>query len=244
MLTQKLVLHLPKALEKTTLWSGSGLSKNETKWGNHIYATTDFVNVVDTQHIKADEFLRPVWWIASAESSEGSIHLLLSPFEVNNFLHIFRDNASTTLRMYSPRLKPDPNINTMINCKALQIPFDLHTPDVTGLVESQLSVFAGTIYFENKTQLQSYCTFLGIIPSPFNEKYQQAFDKGQINLNGFVRPQFRNICDAIRNCCPFKKNPDKLICEIIDRRHGFLPNNSHVAKIVIEGTTTGIKYSN
>ncbi|XP_037034763.1 uncharacterized protein LOC119073424 [Bradysia coprophila] len=245
LLNAKLVVHLPKALEKTSLWSL--LSKNETKWGKDIYATTDFVNVVDTQNIQTDEFLRPVWWIVSAQSAdetEKSIFLLMSPFEVNQFLHIFRGNASTTLRMYSPRLKPDPNINTMINTRELQMPFDSRSPDVTGFVESQLSVFAGTIYFENKTQLENYCTFLGIIPSPFNAKYQQAYDKGQISLNGFVRPQFRDICDGIKNGCPFKKNPDKLVCEIIERRHGFLPNNSHVAKIVIEGTIKGIKYGN
>lgn len=247
MLSEKLVVHLPKSLEKTSLWSGSGLSKMEMKWGNDIYATVDFVNVVDTQNLKADEFLRPVWWIVSADASAEntkSILLLLSPFEVNSFIHIFGDNPATTLRMYSPRLKPGPNIDTMINCKSLQLPFDPHTPDVGGLIESQLSVFAGTTYFENKVQLTNYCTFLGIVPSPFNEKHQQAFDNGEINLNGFVPPQFRNICDEIRNGCPFRKNPDKLVCEIIDRRHGFLPNNSHVAKIVIEGTIAGIKYGN
>lgn len=217
------------------------------KWGDNIYATVDFVNVIDTRHILADEFLRPVWWVVSAGSSEGStksILLLLSPFEVNDSLHIFRDNPSTTLRMYSPRLKPDPNINTMINCKSLQLPFDSHTPDVGGLIESQLTVFSGATYFDNKLQLENYCNFLGIIPSPFNNKYQQAFDEGQISLTGFVRPEFRHICDEIRVGCPFESNPDKLVCEIIDRRHGFLPSNSHVAKIVNEGTVAGIKYGN
>lgn len=245
LLNEKLIVHLPNALEKTTIWSG--LSKNETKWGNDIYATTDFVSVINTQKVKADEFLRPVWWIVSANSSDEnqkSILLLLSPFEVNEFLPIFREKSSTTLRMYSPRQKLDPNINTMINCKALQLPFDSHTSNVEGLVESQLSVFAGTIYFENKMQLENYCTFLGIIPSPYNEKYQQAFDQGHISLNGFVRSQFRGICDEIKNGCPFKKNPDKLVCEIIERRHGFLPNNSHVSKIVIEGTIAGIRFDN
>lgn len=248
LLNEKLVMHLPNALEKTSLWPG--LSKNrksEAKWGNVIYATADFVKVVNTQNIKADEFLRPVWWIVSVNSSgedTKSILLLLSPYEVNSFLPIFRENPSTTLRMYSPRLKPDLNINTMINCKTLQLPFNSETEDIEGLVESQLSVFAGTIYFENKVQVENYCTFLGIIPSPFNEIYQQAFDKEQISLNGFVRPQFRSICDHIKNGCPFKKNPDKLVCEIIERRHGFLPNNSHVSKIVVEGTIAGIKFGN
>ncbi len=150
MLNEKLVVHLPNALEKTSLWSESGLSKNDMKWGDNIYATVDFVNVIVTRHILADEFLRPVWWVVSVDSS---ILLLLSPFEVNDFLHIFRGNPSTTLRMYSPRLKPDPNINTMINCKSLQLPFDSHTPDVGGLIESQLSVFAGATYFEHDVQV-------------------------------------------------------------------------------------------
>lgn len=237
------LLSLPKALRRTSLWSGS--SNKEINWGNEIYATQDFMNVVTKQDDMADEFLRPVWWIVSATSSEPTtkqLLILMSPFEANCFLHIFRENPSTTLRMYSPRLNPDPSINTMINCKSLQMPFNSDTSDIDGLIESQLSLFSGTIYFNNKLEMENYCTFLGIIPSPFTQQYQKAFDKGLINFNGFVRPQHRHICENLRKSCPFKKNPDKLVRQIIERRHGFLPKNSHVAKIVIEGTIAGIKY--
>lgn len=243
LINKKRIMNVPMALQNTNLWTDA--NNNEKKWGNDIYVTADFMNVVVTQSDKADEFLRPVWWMVSANSSDptnNQVLILMSPYEVNNFLPIFRENASTTLHMYSPRLNPDPYVNTMFNCKALQVPFHPHSMNIGGLIESQLSVFAGTIYFENKLEQENYCTFLGIIPSPFSQKYQKAFDRGQITFNGFVPPRFQNICKKIEKNCPFSKNPDKLVRGIIERRHGFLPKNSHVSKIVIEGTIAGIKY--
>lgn len=231
------VLELPLALYNTSIWP----IVQEKAWGEKAFITRDFLTVIQSGQGKVDEFLRPVWWLVSAPSKDkAEVVLLLSPFEINHFMPIFRENCATTLHMYSPRVSPEQN--NLKNVRQLQLPIRTTAIQIKGMIEAQLSAFSGNIYFANRNEQRIYCNFLGIIPRPRSYEHQQAFENRHILLNGFVRPEHRTISAEIQKNCRFENNPEDLIRKIVDRRHGFLPRMSHVALIVIEGNATNIMY--
>lgn len=230
------ILHLPYGLEKTTMWTIA----QKDSWGRKIYVTKDFNSVIIKNQAKdkEDEFLRPVWWIVSINSSVdyhcGSpILLVLSPHECNHFISIFRSSdVNSTLHMYSPRTQMYQSL--LINNKKLQMPLLKEVKCIDYGYLSELTLFAGSIYFDSKEEQDAYSSFLGMIPRPRSTEHQKAFDDQLITSNGFVSPENRHISSELSNWCKFNGNPDQLVVKIAETRVGFLPCESHVSLLVNE----------
>lgn len=231
---------LPQALKNTKLFEDSCIRHNLDAWENNLWVTKDFRSVVqlnmDDNH---DEFLRPVWWVVRVHSKDHQqqqqraakdTFVLISPYECNELMPQFRNGFRySTLHMFSAKLSPTQS--TLINNPALQIPPDAAARPVPMRTIVQLTMFAGSMYFENAEEETEYCNFMGIIPSPPTDEQAETL-KSISATCGYIptseREQFPGLW------CRFRKNPGKIAMGIIEMRHGYARKRSHAAQINIE----------
>lgn len=228
------IVSVSESLVNTSLWKIC----QPTAWGKEIYATKDFMNVIENKaNDKLDEYLRPVWWIVSSATDNQQIAkklLLVSPFEANEYMPMFRSNRTmTTLHMFAAKLNMQQD--TFLENMSLQIP-TLAGVRVDKRLKSELYLYSGTTYFSNTIEQEAYCHLLGLIPRPRSAKHTEAFENGMITAIGFVPPQYRNddISREILENCRFLNCPDQLVIKMIERRNAILPRSSHVSLIVTE----------
>lgn len=229
MIAEKTIETLPRALQHAQIFS---LVRSELNaWDPNLWVTKDFRSVVQLNaDVKDDEYLRPVWWIVRVDADEeqkSDTFILISPFECNELMSLFRSTCNSTLHMFSAKLSQSQS--TLINNQTLQLPSNsaAYTIGLNTIV--QLSMFAGSMYFDNAAEESAYCNFIGVIPRPRTEEQQKAFEAGYITNSGYVSLQHRQHFPDL--LCRFKENPDKITIGIIERRHGYSRKRSHVAQI-------------
>lgn len=232
---EKIIEPLPPALQHAQLFSLVEPELNA--WDQNLWVIRDFRSVVELNaDTKDDEYLRPVWWIVRVMAEEqqrqkNETFILISTFECNKLISRFRkNNHSSVLHMFSAKLSQSQC--TLINNKALQIPSIPTAPTIPMHTFVQLSMFAGSMYFENAEEQSAYCSFMGMIPRPRTDEQQYLFESGYINNNGYVPLRYRDHFPDLM--CRFKENPDKITIGIIERRHGYSRKRSHVSQIIVE----------
>ncbi|KAI6137675.1 hypothetical protein BKA82DRAFT_4493645 [Pisolithus tinctorius] len=73
--------------------------QENTVWSRHIFATSDYSTVVQgPSQVGVGEYLRPVNWILSSQSSGNPPLVILSPFEVDGLLPDIRSSESARMR--------------------------------------------------------------------------------------------------------------------------------------------------
>lgn len=217
-------------------------------WSESLYVTKDFVNVTDQDNDRTEEFLRPVWWIARIiHREDDDIYLLLSSFETNRLLPLFRKSTKSVLLTYRPRLSQFHS--NLLHEKSLQVTGLNSNPD-DGIElddEVQIAVFAGSMHFESDVEQESYCSFMGLIPSPRTPALELAFEDGIISPNSFVplehRKHSNNVARMVKKC-KFSENPVDLAIKIIEAHHSFLRKESHVSAILEKATKKPINKLN
>lgn len=223
-------IRLPKGFMRTKLKE----ILQENAWGHNIFVTKDFTMVIKNEAgTNEDEYIRPVWWIVSAGGQSSAEKLLIiSPYEANAYISIFRQvSTATTLHMFAPRLSASQS--SLMDIRHLQLPPTTNT-SIGYLLKAEISLFAGSLYFENADEQSAYCEFMGLIPRPRTDKHEEAFENGLITVIGFVPKENRHISMGIQANCKFDICPDKLAIQIINRRTLFLPRESHVSLIITE----------
>ncbi|KAF8729325.1 hypothetical protein RHS02_07821, partial [Rhizoctonia solani] len=71
-------------------------------WSPLLFASVDFLNTISDLPInQLSEYMRPVNWILSGP---GRIHIVLSPYEVQELLPLIRRSSVVQLHVYSPRV--------------------------------------------------------------------------------------------------------------------------------------------
>lgn len=232
----RVLLPLSSSLIHTKLFKP--YAREPCPWSKNLYATRDFVNVLDNDSLACDEFLRPVWWIACLPDivKTNNIWILLSSFECDRLITTFRRSKKSALFMYRPRLsKFHDNLLRMPGLRVTAIP---NPVEIDLKLEVEVGVFAGSMYFKNEIEQQTFCTFLGLIPRPRINVLEIAFDTGVIKPNGFVQKEKRNNTKLISELvgeCRFVKNPADLVIKLILAHHHFVREDSHVASIVDRG---------
>lgn len=116
-------------------------------WSKNLYVTKDFVNVVENQN--SDEYLRPVWWIAHiVHREDDDVFLLLSSYETNLLLPLFRKSTRATLMSYRPRLSQ--LHSNLLHDVPLQVTgTTTNSTDHIGLDdEVQIAMYSGSMYFK------------------------------------------------------------------------------------------------
>jgi len=227
------MLSLPEVFRRTKLWPV--VEPELSAWGKCIYATLDFANVVksDDSLDDEDQFLRPPAWFAAGRNDEGSVLLLLSPFEVNHFLPLFQSGLKTTLHMYAPTINR--NQSNLANDFRLQLPVRLESTGLDCELLVPLFAFSGCLYFDCEKEQRALLNFLGVIPRPRSKEQNEAFDRGWILRNGFVKPKFRRELSLdVYMTCMFVKHPVDLVKTIAEMRNDYFPLTSHLATVLID----------
>ncbi|KAG4065067.1 hypothetical protein HA402_007464 [Bradysia odoriphaga] len=207
-------------------------------WSENLYVTSDFVNVVESGN--SEEYLRPVWWIAHIIHREGDdIFLLLSSYEANMLLPLFRKSTRSALMSYRPRLSQ--MHSNLLNQASLEVTgINTHSGNRIEVDdEVQIAMYAGSMYFSSEVEQNAYCGFMGLIPTPRTVQLEVAFEEGIITPNSYVLPENRSHSAAISRCvkkCKFQSNPVELAIKIIEAHHMFIRKESHVSAILEKAT--------
>lgn len=239
------LLSIEESLSHTTLLQYCRNIKNA--WSAHLFVTKDYQTVIDSNSKACDDFLRPVWWIAHIKNTIGNdILVLLSSFECNQLLPIFRASVKSTLYMYRPRLSKM-HSNLLHNKKIQVTGMNKDTMSIEIQDEVQIEVYSGAMYFESEAEQDAYCGFLGLVPRPRKMELENAFEEGIIEPKGFVPPRRRQYSTAISNCvgqCNFQENPVDLVIKIIEAHHQTLLKESHASTILEVGIKASIENTN
>lgn len=231
------IIPLEEVLINTQLYKSH--KNNDSPWDERLFVTKDFIQVLYCFNESCDEFLRPVWWIASIDD----ILILLSPYEVNRLLPHFRQSTKSTLYMFRPRLCK--LHNDLLDETSLQITAKLNPSKIDVHASAQIKMFSGSMYFKNEDEQNAYCNFLGLIPRPRTREQENVFADGTIKSNGFVPIDKR--LPPIRECvdhCKFIENPVDLALKLIEANHNFIRSESHAAAILERGIKLTINDEN
>lgn len=238
MMFESLFYPLERGLTRTKLFKEY---ENEHGWAKHICVTKDFIRVIETESQACDDFLRSVWWIARIEVEKNDyILILLSSFECNRLLPLFRKSTKSTLYMFRPRLSKQHN--DLIDLPDLRVIGQNTAYEIDVKDKVQIKVYAGSMYFKNEIEQNAYCQFLGLIPRPRSNDQENAFKLGFIKPNGFVPVEYRHLPSLIHHVgqCKFKCNPVNLANALIEARHQFMRKESHAAFILERGRKLSI----
>lgn len=212
--------------------------KNDpSPYADNLYVTRDCIRVVEDQC--SDEFLRPIWWIAHISHRTGNdIFVLLSSFETNSLLPLFRKSTRSALLSYRPRLSPShSNLLHDMHMRVSGMNSNFDT-DIDLDEEVQIGMYAGSMYFRNEMEQNAYCGFMGLIPNPRPFELEVAYEEGIISPNSYVESENRRHSAAIARWvrkCKFSRNPVELALKLIESHQGFVHKESHVADILEKG---------
>ncbi|KAJ7521861.1 hypothetical protein O6H91_19G071900 [Diphasiastrum complanatum] len=211
-------------------------------WSDKLFITREFGTVLSPESVsRGVDFLRPVAWLAIVPYKKTQAIVLLSPVEVNSLLPEFRRGRGAHLHMVAPRRRAGQDF--MLCERALMLPVvdsSQATFDDLPLI-AQLLAFSGSAFFANNREQSAYCDFLGLCPRPRSMTEADAFDRGDIKLDGFILPEKRQaVKSACKTLCGFQESPVPFMADLLSVR-GWLgrPSASHVGQILFIGQCDG-----
>jgi hypothetical protein len=97
---------------------------------------------------------------------------------------------------------------------------------------TEISVFAGSLYFNTKFEQENFLDFISYCPKPRKQYQDILFEENKIEPNGYVLPQNRLEVfgkeKEKENFSPFVKDPSKFIKELISiRNYQLVPKSAH-----------------
>lgn len=231
-LEEGIISRLPDIFKDTTFWN----DVQPEGWSGEVYATHDFISVIrkNSFHSKTDSYLRPVEYIASIYpvSSKEPQLLLLSPFEVNEMMDMFRLGwCKGRLHMFAMRKTETGDI--LVNREKLQLPDgDPVALEETSASHAALLMASGSLYFKSMPEQMAFVRFLSIVPNPRSAEELDLFEIGLITKTGFLKPEGRKRGneDAEQKC--FMLDPTSLLRNILLCRHPMVSQKSHVERLL------------
>jgi hypothetical protein len=211
-----------------TLRSTTAFNSYDTgAWPKDLLVTTDFANTIRSSHTGAhflDWFLKPVQWVVSWNSGNGTQLVIVSPYEAQELLPSIRQEKRVTLHVYSPRTSVSVQaLDSLEFCAIPAVPKTWSTPPLT----TQLNLFAGQLYFQTYEEYIGLCDFLGLCSRPPGNHIKVACD-------GFVTRRCRaKYKSEMALTCPFTISPVAFLKMVIEmRRKGHSFAMSHFGKIL------------
>ncbi|KAL0482847.1 replicase polyprotein [Acrasis kona] len=199
-------------------------------WSKDLYCTADFATVVASDGAKSnrnfDNYLRPVRYLAIVNDKI----IVMSGFEANALIHRFGEFAAK-LHMYAPRTRP--NQSVLFDKPALVVPPQTNPSiiDSNHPLMTQLSVYAGNLYYNTNEEQEEVCRFLGLCLAPRTPSQQDAFDHREFSTTGFVGTNNRYLYGQGR--CEFEEDPVGCLTDYIPFRTHFQNLNvSHLGVIL------------
>ena len=220
--TKKFV-HLPLSLKDSSIFK----KIQAYAWSPLLYTSEDFTNTV-TKNIHGDDFLRPPRWVAVRQDKANLIIVILSAFEAGMLKSNFKENC-VSLIMLIPRVRQ----------KQLKLFTEFNNIVPQTLLE-QLSVFAGSQYFDTWEEQEAHLSFIGYCPGPRTPLQQECFEKKFILKNGFVPAQrrdqvFQESRELYENS-KFKEDPIDIVQKLVEiRNYGIVSKFAHHLLILLRG---------
>ncbi|QRW06903.1 kinase-like protein [Ceratobasidium sp. AG-Ba] len=159
---------------------GSG-ALQANAWSSKLFATLDFCKTLTTSSImEIGDYMRPLNWVLS--NSDGYL-LAISPYEANQLLPDIRKSLHVRLHVFAPRVA-----QSMLSFSELRfysppslVRLPASPPDL--IIQLQISLFAGQLYFESYTHYRVICGFLGIF---IGFDSSQEADDLRVQSDGFI----------------------------------------------------------
>ena len=145
----------------------------------------------------------------------------------------------TRLHMFAARLHDTQS--TLFHDVLLSLPADYSPPlPYSELLDPELLLFSGSIYFEGREEERAYCCFLGLRPHPRippNTPDGATAATSTTFCGIFVPKKERAAFDGqLASRCRFEQNPIELAKAIVQTRLERLPTGSHLASILLRST--------
>ncbi|QRV77956.1 kinase-like protein [Ceratobasidium sp. AG-Ba] len=200
-------------------------------WSTKLLASTDFCTTLTTSSLtKSGDYMRPLNWVLSGNDG---VLIALSPYEANEMLPAVRQSTRVRLHVFAPRVaqsmlsfsdlqfySPPPLVNT------------ISSPPET-LIQLQLSLFAGQLYFDSHSQYRTLCGFLGVY---MGIDVDEEADDIQVQSDGFITKTDRQKLVAYAaeyKACGFEESPVAALKDLIGyRRKGMEFLRTHVGQIL------------
>ena len=201
-------INMAEAMDSTIGWSPTPL------------ASADFTTTThDSDGVALTEFLRPVNWILSSGSGRDSIVIVISPYEANELLPTIRKSSKVRLHIYAPRVTF--SMQSFSDLTFYSIPNSLAEPwSAPAHVRTELNLFAGQLFFDNKAEYERACVLLGL------SKAHPGAEK--VELDGFVLPVYRTGKSS-----PFSKSKIPILEKLIElRQKGKGYHRTHLGQIL------------
>jgi hypothetical protein len=200
----------------------------------NLFVTADFSRTVQVSNRlykgDMDSYLRPVEWVAAFRQGNSLVFVLLSPFEANELLPLFRKSTKVILHLFSPRSSL--LMRSLENLDRFTVPTlgpNALSLTYRGTVLQQLDLFSGTLYFRNKATYKAICSMLRLY---FDIPPVHIAEAGSINADGFVMT-VQDREELGLTCAGFEENPTHFFRQFISfRRHGRDSLPSHIGHIL------------
>jgi len=201
-------VNMSDALDLTDEWSPSPL------------ATADFTTTnSNSDGMGLTEYIRPVNWILSSGSGKDSIVVVISPHEVNELLPIIRKSSHVRLHIYAPRVTPYMRSFSDLEFYTISAP-TAESWSPPAHVITELNLFAGQLYFDNKSEYDRVCALLALSMAHREAK--------QVEMDGFVLPAYRTGKNS-----PFAKSQIPVLKKLMHlRRKGMDYHRTHMGQIL------------
>ncbi|KAG8865789.1 hypothetical protein FRC20_009493 [Serendipita sp. 405] len=130
-----------------------------------LYVTRDFCKVIETKHPEAmNRFMRPIEWIITPNKSPPDFMVIISPFEANALMPLFRRTTKLRLHPFAPR-----NNVTMRSLEDLTW-FTVCSAPVTAPLPRQLVVplnlFSGALFIRDEATYKYICAAMRLYIDP------------------------------------------------------------------------------
>ncbi|KAG8789659.1 hypothetical protein FRC12_013327 [Ceratobasidium sp. 428] len=196
-------------------------------WSKKLVASLDFCKTLATStSTQLSEYMRPVNWILSGKDG---ILVALSPYEVHELLPDIRQSAFVRLHVFAPRVTQSMISFSDLRFYSTPSSARLNSPPPELLLQLQLSLFAGQLYFEDHSHYRALCAFLGIYMG--GDATHQDNDI-QVQTDGFVAPANRQRLPEYADCA-FASSPVTGLKDLVGYRRkgmGFL--RTHMGQVL------------
>ncbi|KAG9125251.1 hypothetical protein FRC07_008397 [Ceratobasidium sp. 392] len=199
-------------------------------WSPKLFASLDFCKALKTStETQLSEYMRPLNWVLSGPNR---VLLVLSPYEADQLLPEIRKSTCVRLHMFAPRV-----VQSMLSFSALKFysPPSLVRPSFTSpelLLQVQLSLFAGQLYFDDYTQYRTVCGFLGIFISTDATREADI----RVQSDGFVAKLDRQVLASFApeyRACSFNDCPIAALKDLMShRRKGMDFSKTHLGQML------------
>ncbi|KIN98294.1 hypothetical protein M404DRAFT_855146 [Pisolithus tinctorius Marx 270] len=199
--------------------------QENTVWSRHIFATSDYSTVVQgPSQVGVGEYLRPVNWILSSQSSGNPPLVILSPFEVDGLLPDIRSSESVCLHVYTPRTQA--RMRPCDDLRLYTVP-PAHSDWVAPtLLVNQINLFAGQLYLRDYNTYLRLCYFLCVYADDLHGE-----EDLEVESDGFIAPAHRPL--KARSIDTFQKSPLAFLKYVTNlRRRGMNFTATHMGKIL------------